>query len=346
MSDMSDVNNERRDSWDGQGEWPAASVIIVTRDRHEAAEAAVRSVLQVDYPAEKLEVVVIEETDQPRPIEGDRVRYVAIPWRNLGLGFARNQGVKHSQGEVFAFTDDDCLIHRDWLRELVGPLLTEEGTAAIAGAVLVPVCGPVGQCENILGFPGGGVKFIEEAQGEIVRRATFSTCNCAVYRWAVEEVGGFREFNKSSGEDELLSRQISARHPLLYTPHAIVWHEPRDSFGKVYGWLVRRGHSRVEMAQNVTDKGALYRRMALQSPLVRLAMANMAGMAVGLPLWFSSLVLVVLYYFSVLYRYRWSRNYHPSWKTFLLLPWVKATMDLAMDIGTIGKLFARGKTEG
>ncbi|MBT5330151.1 MAG: hypothetical protein HOL51_28945, partial [Gemmatimonadetes bacterium] len=56
MSDMSDVNNERRDSWDGQGEWPAASVIIVTRDRHEAAEAAVRSVLQVDYPAEKLEV--------------------------------------------------------------------------------------------------------------------------------------------------------------------------------------------------------------------------------------------------------------------------------------------------
>ena len=56
MSDMSDVNNERRDSWDGQGEWPAASVIIVTRDRHEAAEAAVRSGLQVDYPAEKLEV--------------------------------------------------------------------------------------------------------------------------------------------------------------------------------------------------------------------------------------------------------------------------------------------------
>ncbi len=83
---MNDVINERRYQWNGQGEWPAVSVIIVTRGRHEAAIEAVRSVLQVDYPAEKLEVVVIEETEDPSPIEGDQVRYVAIPMRNLGLG--------------------------------------------------------------------------------------------------------------------------------------------------------------------------------------------------------------------------------------------------------------------
>ena len=346
MSIMSDAVHERRDRWNGQVEWPAVSVIIITRDGHEAAEEAVRSVLQVDYPAEKLEIVVIEETDQPRPITGDRVRYVAIPMRNLGFGFARNQGVKQSGGEVFAFTDDDCLVHRDWLRELVGPLLVEEGAAATSGAVMVPECGPVGQCENILGFPGGGVKFVEGAQGKTVRQSTFSTCNCAVFRWAVEEVGGFREFNKSGGEDELLSRQISARHPLFYTPHATVWHEPRDSIVKVYNWFVRRGHGRVEMAQNVPAKGALYRRMAIQSPFVRLAVASAAGAAAGAPLLLAPLALVVLYYFSVLYRYRWSRRYHPSWRTFLLLPWVKATMDAAMDIGAAKKLLARRKAEG
>jgi O-antigen/teichoic acid export membrane protein len=74
---MNDVINERRYQRNGQGEWPAVSVIIVTRGRHEAAIEAVHSVLQVDYPAEKLEVVVIEETDNPRPIEGYQVRYAA-----------------------------------------------------------------------------------------------------------------------------------------------------------------------------------------------------------------------------------------------------------------------------
>ncbi len=341
---MSDVGDETRNQWNGKVDWPSVSVIIVTRDRHEAAEKAVSSVLQVDYELGKLEIVVIEETDKPRPIAGDRVCYVAIPMRNLGLGFARNQGVEHAGGEVLAFTDDDCLVHRDWLRELVRPLLGE-GVAATAGAVLVPECGPVGECENILGFPGGGVKFVEEAQGKIIPRATFSTCNCAVYGWAVEEVGGFREFNKSSGEDELLSRQISVRHQMLYTPHAIVWHEPRDHIGKVYQWLVRRGHSRVEMAQNIPIKGPLYRRMAIQSPIVRLAVGAVVGGTVGVSFVVLPLVLVFLYYFSVLYRYRWSWRYHRSWKTLLLLPWVKAVMDVAMDLGTVEKLLARQKTE-
>ncbi len=341
---MAAAVDSARNEWVNRADWPAVSVIIVTRDRHEAAEKAVASVLAADYPAEKLEVVVVEETDQPQPIAGDRVRYIAIPMRNLGLGFARNQGVQHAGGAVLVFTDDDCLVHRNWLRELVGPLLAE-GVAATAGAVFVPECGPVGECENILGFPGGGVKFVEQAGGDIVRRETFSTCNCAVHRWAVDEVGGFREFNKSSGEDELLSRQISSRHSLLYTPHAIVWHEPRDRIGKVYHWLVRRGHSRVEMAQNVAHSGLLYRKMIVQSPTVRLVLGTLGGAVVGVPLIAMPIALVFLYYASVLYRYRWSRRYYRSWKTFLLLPCVKAVMDVAMDIGTAEKLLARKKAD-
>lgn len=346
MTVMNDVADERRDRRNEDGEWPAVSVIIITRDRHESAVEAVHSVLQVDYPTDKLEVVVVEETDKPEPIEGEQVHYIAIPRRNLGFGFARNQGVKHSKGEVFAFTDDDCLVHRNWLRDLVGALQAEEGAAAVSGAVLVPECGPVGECENILGFPGGGVKFVADARGKVVHRVTFSTCNCAVYRWAVEEVGGFQEANKSGGEDEALSRQISARHPMLYTPHAIVWHEPRDHIIKVYHWFVRRGLGRAEMARNSPTGAMLYYRMILQSPFVRLAVVSGIAVAVGIPLWLAVLGLLALYYFSVLYRYRWSRRHYRAWKTFLVLPWVKAVMDVAMDIGTAKKLLARSASGG
>ena len=36
----------------------------------------------------------------------------------LGLGVARNTGLKVSTGDIVAFTDDDVTIHPDWITRL------------------------------------------------------------------------------------------------------------------------------------------------------------------------------------------------------------------------------------
>ena len=101
--------------------YPLVSVVVISRDRHKTLEETVQSLLALDYPPEKYEIVVIEEGDKPLPIP--QTNYVFLPRQNLGLGYARNQGVKAAKGEFIAFTDDDCLVKHDWLYQIIQPML-------------------------------------------------------------------------------------------------------------------------------------------------------------------------------------------------------------------------------
>lgn len=319
---------------------PGVSVVVVTRDHHELAERAVQSLLETDYPAAQRQIVIVEETDAPRPIPGDGVKYHAISVKNLGVSFARNTGLDLCDHEIVAFTDDDCVVEKDWLREIVRPLVEDAGVAATAGAVLVPPCGPVGQCENILGFPGGGARFIHRANGHAIPMSTFSTCNCAINRRLAGPVR-FQEGFQTAGEDELLSRGISAKFKLIYTPFAVVRHQPRDSFGGVFRWFVRRGQARVHMARHVPSRAAYIRKIALTSMLLRLVILLALLAVLRIPVLPAVALVALLYYASVLWRFRWSRSFHPSLKTFLLLPLVRFTMDVAMDLGVLNTLLKR-----
>ena len=320
--------------------WPGVSVVVVTRDHHALAERAVRSLLETEYPAAQRQIVVVEETDAPRPIPGAGVTYYTIPVKNRGVSFARNTGLDLCAHEMVAFTDDDCEVEKDWLKEIVRPLIEDPAVAATAGAVLVPPCGPIGQCENILGFPGGGAKFIHRANGRLISMSTFSTCNCAINRRLAGSVR-FQEGFQTAGEDELLSRSISARFKLLYTPFAVVRHQPRDNLAGVFRWFMRRGQARVHMARHVASRGAYVQKMARTSMLLRLFVFLALVMVLKIPLWPAIAFMALLYCASVLWRFRWARRYHPSMTTFLILPPVRFMMDVAMDIGVLRTLLKR-----
>ena len=323
--------------------WPLVSVIVITKGRHELAKAAVASIAAADYPVEKREVIVVEEADAPCPIGGEGVRYSAIPVRNLGFPFARNKGVSLASADIIAFTDDDCLVERKWLKELVWPLIESADAMAVAGAVLVCGGGAIGECENILGFPGGGAKYLHQAQGKTIRMATFSTCNCAVRKRAIESSGGFCEKLENGGEDSFLSKTISEKGLIIYNPKACVYHKARDSFAGVLRWFTRRGRASVEQARIANDKYACIAPLVFNSVLLRFAVVAIICLLLKLALpqavmAFSALAL--LYCASVLWRFRWARLYYSSIKTFILLPVVKVVMDVGTDLGVLKALIA------
>ncbi|NCC52207.1 MAG: glycosyltransferase [Spartobacteria bacterium] len=314
--------------------WPAISVIIVTKQRHELAQKAVASVLQTDYPPVLREIVVVEETDTPRPIEGDGVAYHTIPLEHRGIGYIRNVAIGHATHALIVFTDDDCLVASTWLTELIRPFLDHPDTGAVAGAVKVPPCGPVGQCENILGFPGGGMKYVHRARGRVIPLPTFSTCNGAINRRVTGPVS-FESGCRMGGEDELLSRRISSAHPVLYTPDAVVYHQPRDNIRRVFQWFVRRGLARIEILPHVEHARRTIRHLLWISPAFRLLLITGLAALLRLPIFPVWALCFLAYYTAVLFKYRWSRAYYPSMQTFLLIPLVKLVMDIALDYGSI-----------
>jgi hypothetical protein len=111
--------------------------------------------------------------------------------------------------------DDDCEAEAGWLKALLLPLRQDDAILGVAGAVMVRECGPIGYAESILGFPGGGLRYLHSARGRVVPTRHLSTCNCAYRREAVLRVGGFPEHARLGGEDFLLAERVSGLRPRL-----------------------------------------------------------------------------------------------------------------------------------
>ena len=317
-------------------EWPIIAVIVITKGRRRLAEAAVASIQACDYPPDRRSIIVVEETDRPEPIKG--TRYEPIPVLNLGFGHARNIGVRLASAPLLAFTDDDCEVEADWLKELVRPLCADPGVDAVAGAVLVRNCGAIGRCENVLGFPGGGAPYRHMAAGRVEPWFTFSTCNCVVRKAAIERVGGFCEALRHGGEDDLLSKRIARHGGILFNPNARVYHLTRDSWAGVFRWFVRRGVSRVEMLGHAGHARKRAWDMIASSMLLRLALLIVPAALYWPAGAYFVLALVALHYLWIAWRHRWILREGFDARTLLLTPGVRFVMDVGMDVGILAGL--------
>lgn len=283
-----------------------------------------------DYQGE-IQIVVVEETDDPRSPES--VDYVPHPVRDLGIAHARNLALKHARHEIVVFVDDDCRVASDWLQKLLLPL-DDPDVLGVQGGVTVPEgTNAIGWAESLLGFPGGGIARIHHAGNKARDTVEVSTLNAAYRRQAVLDAGGFDEDARLGGEDYLLAKKVAARGRLLFVPEAIVRHAARGNLAAIWRWFVRRG-----MAEAGLWRGGLapagYGLFLLRSSLF----LKLVILLVGTPWlgWWLPLLLPVAVTATTWGRLRW------IWgdaaiprQAFWVAPLVRLTMDIAADFGRI-----------
>jgi cellulose synthase/poly-beta-1,6-N-acetylglucosamine synthase-like glycosyltransferase len=206
---------------------PFVSVVIPTE--HDEGELApfLSSLLQVDYPKDKYEAVLVAPSDPGLVrLNGSNGQIQVVVDAGEGVSGARNAGVKAGRGDIIAFTDTDCTISTAWLRELVRPF-ADAHVGAVAGAI-VP-------------FPPA-----TEAQRYAARRASHSQlrpmgdpdhpfglmANLAFRREPLLEVGGFDpNFPGGGWEDADLCWRFTRQTgmELRYAPGAVVFHRYRST---------------------------------------------------------------------------------------------------------------------
>lgn len=141
-----------------------------------------------------------------------RVLYLR-PNGTRGPAAARNAGWGAARGVVIAFTDDDTIPDRNWLRH--GLHAMAHGAAAVRGRVDVPTEPPL---TGHARMPKG------------LEQAEFVTANCFVRRSAMLEVGGFDErFQRAWREDSDLHFKLLRHYgPVPLAPLAVVQHPVRE----------------------------------------------------------------------------------------------------------------------
>ncbi len=218
------------------------SVIICTYNRCDLLNTTLETVAACSLPNSEWEVLVVDNnsTDQTREIVGGfsrrfpgRFRYTFE--KQQGLSYARNKGVREARGEIVAFTDDDVLVERSWLRKLVEPLLVGEW-AAVAGRVI-----PLWRCPRPAWVPTTGPYtrgvLVEFDRGSISRPLSEPPfgANMAFQRKIFEKYGDFRTDLGRSGTNLLSNEDTEFGHRLLrggerffYEPAAVVYHPVQE----------------------------------------------------------------------------------------------------------------------
>lgn len=103
--------------------YPALTVLIAAYNEEDAIEKKLRQTLALEYPADKLEVLVLSDASTDRTDEivknfpDNRVRLVRMEERR-GKTYAQNQGVRQAKGEVLVFSDATAIYHAQALRYL------------------------------------------------------------------------------------------------------------------------------------------------------------------------------------------------------------------------------------
>jgi len=211
---------------------PFFTIVIPTYGRFEQLGECLRSIGDLDYPAEDFEVVVVDD-GSPRPpghiVEPykDKLNVRLVIQPHAGPATARNRGVSEASGTFIAFTDDDCRPEASWLAKLGARLDADPGAVIAGSTVNILKDNPYSSASQTL------IDYLNSYYN--TENARFLTSNnMALSRDVFLKAGGFdTSFPLAAAEDrEFCDRCIHLGLKTIFAPEAIVKHAHPLSFGR------------------------------------------------------------------------------------------------------------------
>ncbi|MBM3710343.1 MAG: glycosyltransferase, partial [Actinobacteria bacterium] len=133
---------------------------IVNLDGKSYLKTCLDSLRELDYPADKLETIVVDNGSKDSSPEFIRKNYPDVKLientKNLGFAYANNQAARAASGEYIAFLNNDTRVDKSWLIELLKPVYKNKETVC-SGSKVLSMDG------KRLDFAGGMINF--EAKG-------------------------------------------------------------------------------------------------------------------------------------------------------------------------------------
>ncbi|WP_141519181.1 glycosyltransferase family 2 protein [Marilutibacter aestuarii] len=119
---------------------PTISVVLAVHDEEARVAGRIRDVLAQDYPAGRLEMLVVNDgsrdgTSQAARIDDARVRVIDLE-ANLGKSGALNRGVAAANGEILVFIDARQSFGPGALRALVAPF-ADPSVGGVSGELVI-----------------------------------------------------------------------------------------------------------------------------------------------------------------------------------------------------------------
>jgi GT2 family glycosyltransferase len=269
---------------------PRASIVILNLNGKHHLKGCFESLAALDYPKDRLEVVLVDNGSDDGSVEEMRARHawvrLEVNPRNVGFAAGCNQGAELARAPgVLVFLNNDMRVARPWLKELVAPIV--RGECAATTAKMYSWDG------QVMNSAGGGLNFhgigiqrgygVEPGPEFDVPIKTLFACGgaMAMDARAYAEVGGFdAEFFAYYEDVDLGWRSWVLGHETRYVPTAVCWHHHSSTSRRLPAEMIRLLQTRNPLLAAFKNYDDAHLR-ALLAPMLALH-ARRTWMASGL----------------------------------------------------------------
>lgn len=224
------------------------TVVIPTYNRLNLLKGAIEAIQSQTHDEFDLVIVDDGSTESQRTwlrdLSNRNEGIYTIFQKNSGPAAARNRGWREAEGEIVAFTDDDCRPPTDWLKRFVDAYQSNPGVGGVGSYIGPPAS--VADSNPYARYH----RYMNEVvyampEDPVVGGADLhvgGTGSMSYRRSVLEEVGGFDEgFPMAAGEDaELQERVAAAGYEFVLLP-VKVEHVQTYSLTQFVEESVRRG---------------------------------------------------------------------------------------------------------
>ena len=219
-------------------QFPTVSILIPAHNEDVVIEQTIQSMVQLNYPKDRLEVVVINDNSSDRTgeiIDEYAKRYPFIravhtkpPNAGKGKSGALNQGLKHSTGEIIIVYDADNTPEPDAVRYLALGLLKDKKAGAMVGKFRV-INAKKNLLTQLINIETLTFQWLAQAGRWFwFKMSTIPGTNFAIRRSILEQLGGWDE--KALSEDtELSIRVYNLGYYIRFFPSAITWEQEPEN---------------------------------------------------------------------------------------------------------------------
>ena len=226
------------------------SVIIPAYNAASSIRACLESLKMQETSA--YEVIVVNDASVDNTAEIVRTMGVRLIDRknNGGAGAARAEGATNATGDILAFTDSDCIVPRDWIRQIIEAFESESELGGIGG--VYKITGAIKSSVDLLCF------FEEEYIQAVNRREVYSAHppggNMAYLKKLWDEGRSGLELKLfqgiASGEDTLISNELRKLKKIKLIPSLHVEHSLPNNAKSYFLRHINRGFSRLTLVIN------------------------------------------------------------------------------------------------
>jgi len=245
---------------------PLVSVIVPFFEHHATLPGCLTALCRQTYPASCYEVIVVDNSVEDGSLELSGFPAVKLQREpQPGSYAARNKGISVASGQIFAFTDSDCVPHSDWI---------EKGVARIAGLQRPGVVGGHVQLTYLNPAAPGIVEIYDaitnlRQRDYITEKHFAATANVFASREVFEEAGPFDSRLKSNGDSEWGKRVYQKGIPQVFAAEVIVEHAARASLGGLMKKVLRKTGGKVDREPSGSGLSGIVRDVSYEMDSAR-----------------------------------------------------------------------------